>query len=245
MMPRSSLVIFAAVLSACGRPALSESTLTVSVLREGALVKHVWLAFEDERYPCGRLDATVTLNGVALRQQSDGTSDRGLHLIFPLPGCQPPSFELEPGTQASLSGPFELVVDAGGERVVMRSEGLLTVGYVGPAQVAAGAPMRLSPSGVFQAFRILRSLAITGPGLARDDQDEMEVSQQKWRWTRWEALMENEALVATVPADLPAGTYTWSAAHFTVQVPVQQCEGVRSCDVRLGLDVSGVVTVTR
>ena len=49
---------------ACGRPPLSEASLRLSVIRDGTTV---WLALEDERYPCGRLDATVTVNGLPMR----------------------------------------------------------------------------------------------------------------------------------------------------------------------------------
>ncbi len=244
MLFRSSLVLFLVSLAACGRPPLAESTLTVSVLRRDAQLNSVYVSLEDEEFPCGRLDATVTLNGVLLNQTSDGTRDRGSHLFIPLPGCQPPTFELELKTDEALRGPFELVLDAGGERVMVRSEELLTLGYAGNAQVQAGAGFRLLPIGTFKGFG-LRQLDLSGPAIERQPDEDSEAASQRFQWEGWDTAFDGEDLVATVPADMPAGTYAWRAQFLTIQVPVQQFEGVRICDVRLGLDVSGVVTVTR
>ena len=243
MFFRSCLLVFALALPACGRPSLSEHTLRLSVIREGAAVTSVWLALEDERFPCERFEGTVTVNGVAMRQQTDGTQDRGSYLFIPNPGCLPPSYELDGAGSASLSGPFELVIDSGGERAVVRSEELLAIGFGDALPVEPGGTLRLEARGDFQAVMPLGWLEVAGPGLELDPEETSAVRWQKLDWRSWEARLEGLDLVAGVPGDMPPGTYEWTTQTLHVQVPLQQCEGVRACDASFSLNAKGTVTV--
>jgi hypothetical protein len=238
-----SLVLFLTV--GCGRPPLSEATLRLSVIREGPTVTNGWFALENEGYPCGKLDATATINGVPVPLQNDGTRDRGWHWFVPLPGCLPPSFELDRTAAAQLAGPFELVIESGDERVVFHSEALLTAGLVGPAEVAPGGTLRVVPNGDFAFFGVFITMDVEHPSLVRSDTDSREVAAQKRAWASWPMSGDAEAVEATVPDNLPEGDYRWRVEHLSLQVPHERCEGVSSCRVTLSLDEKGTVSVRR
>jgi hypothetical protein len=84
---------------------------------------------------------------------------------------------------------------------------------------------------------------VTNPALAHDDADSSTVAAQKRGWGSWPTETTTEAVVAAVPADLPAGQYTWRMAGTSAGVPAQRCEGVVACDVWLSFDELGTVTV--
>lgn len=231
---------------ACGRPPVSEGTLRVSVGREGNTIEYVYVSLEDERFPCAPLEATVTLNGVPVPMQvvkgepNDGTHPRG----FLAPGCLGPRFQLEASRDPRLVGqPFDLVIDAGGERVVFRSESMLTAGFSAPTEVAPGGNLRLVPMGQF--FGHFRSLDITHPALARNDADPRDVAAQKRNWSSWRLSPEGEGFVASVPANLPEGDYRWRLSGLTLSVPQERCEGVVRCDASVMMGEQGTVTVRR
>ncbi len=192
-------------------------------------------------FPCERFDGRATVNGVELTLANDGTTPQGWHYFMPQPGCSSPWFESR--DEVPSDAPFELRIERGDEVVTLRSETLLTLDFTGPAEVQRGGELRLSPNDPATPSAHAW-FEVEGEAVALLDEDDATVRHQKLQLRLWDTHLEGDVFVASVPVDMPLGTYTWSAKHLINSIhPFEACEGAAACEVSLSADSQGEVTV--